>query len=123
MYPGLTFLVIGIIVGIYGYSKPIPQIAAIWENNLSMLKKIVPTTKQEKEMFDIAVSTTEAAKKGWIGFVENKIISTSVFFLFVGSSLLGTYFLEKRYKLLIEKIEAPNQGVQRDAGSAGAPDV
>jgi len=108
LYIGIAFVALGIFVLAYGYTKQVPQTTAIWENNISSLKKIVPNTKNEKKLFDVTMSTLTTAKKGWTGYVQEKTKSTSILFLMVGSFLLGMYLREKRYRELIQKIEAPN---------------
>lgn len=109
LYLGLAFIATGAFVVAYGYTKRIPQTTAIWELNVELLQKTVPSTKNEKDLFDMTRSTLDAAKLGWTRFEEEKTKSTSMYFLLIGAFLLGAYFREKRYKKLIEKIGAANQ--------------
>lgn len=109
LYLGLAFIAIGTGLVVYGYMNPIPKTTALWEKNLTMLKKIVPSTANEKDLLRIATSFADAAKRGWTGYVEDKIISTCGVFLIAGGFLVGLYIRERRYSKLIEKIRDPNQ--------------
>lgn len=111
LYLGLAFVAIGLFVIVYGYIKHIPQTTAIWELNVELLQKIVPSTKNEKDLIDMARRYLDAAKLGWTRFAEEKTKSTSMSFLFIGAFLLGTYFREKRYRKLIDKLGTPNQAL------------
>ncbi len=109
LYLGLAFVATGLFVVAYGYIKHIPQTTAVWELNVELLQKIVPSTKNEKDLFEMTRGFLGAAKLGWTRFAEEKTRSTSMYFLFIGAFLLGTYFREKRYRKLIDKLGAPNQ--------------
>lgn len=111
LYLGLAFIATGVFVVAYGYNKHIPQTTAVWEQNVVLLQKIVPSTKNEKDLFDMTRRTLDAAKLGWTRFAEEKTKSTSMYSLLTGGFLCGVYFREKRYRKLIDKMGAANQAL------------
>ena len=114
LYLGIALVVTGMIVLAIGYKKAIPKSTAAWNKTLTKLQTIVPKTKNEMVLFDIAKSSLESAKEGWNKFIEAKTTSASFYFITIGIFFIGTYIREKRYRILIEKISAPNQPLNSD---------
>ena len=111
LYLGISLIVMGICVEIYGRMTQVPRITAIWDNKTTSLTKIVPNTEMEHKLYSIAIFATDAASKGWKGYVEATTLLVELSFLFTGSFLIVTFLREKRYKGLIGKIIAPNQAL------------
>jgi hypothetical protein len=108
--PGVVFIATGIFVGVYGHIQS-KQVEAKWTHNMDTVSSFVPNTESEIEIYQAAIRSTDAARIGWTGFVEEKSIGTAKLFLIVGSFLVGHYFNETKHKKLIEKIGAPNQAL------------
>jgi hypothetical protein len=112
LYLGVAFVVIGIGVAVFGFVNIIPKTTTVWEENLVLVRKIVPQTEGERLLANTAEGYLESAKSGWARVAEEKTRSTTMFFLFIGSFLIGTYNREMRYLKLIKKVGAPNQLMQ-----------
>jgi hypothetical protein len=108
--PGVVFIAIGVSVAFYGNAQS-KEIEGMWKQNMASVMEFVPSTGTEKQIHDIAVRSTDAARIGWTGFIEEKSKGTAKLFMIVGAFLVGLYFREIRYKRLIEKIGAPNQAL------------
>jgi hypothetical protein len=101
----------GIGVGVYGFAQRIPQTASVWENELVLVRKIIPQTEGERLLAKAAEGYLESAKTAWVQYEEGTTQSTAMFFVLTGIFLIGTYNREFRYQELIKKIKAPNQAL------------
>lgn len=108
--PGLAFIAAGIFAGVYGHSQS-KQVEEKWTNNMEAVSAFVPNTESETHIYQAAIRSTDAARIGWTGLVEEKSLGTAKLFLIIGSFLVGQYFNETKHKKLIEKIAAPHQAL------------